>query len=242
MEIRNKLIASAAGILILGGMLSVDGQTNRRRSTASTKPIATPTPVRAEPEVISRADQFLDENGRVITPVEPVIESNNTIASPRPESTVADLELRLRSLESNKKIDSAEKQRRLALNLDILTKSEQRVESLRKQYFEMVEKEAQIQQRLDTLELETRPDAIDRSVAFAGSLRPEVLREARQKTLAAERTKLQTLMAEVQKNKVNLDLNVQRADSLVERLRTRLEKEIDEALLDSGDEPTRVNP
>ena len=101
----------------------------------------------------------------------------------------------------------------------------------------MVEKEAQIQQRLDTLDLETRPDAIDRSVAFAGSLRPEVLREARQKTLGAERAKLLTLMAEVQKNKSNLDLNVQRADSLVERLRTRLEKEIDDALLEDTDRP-----
>lgn len=232
MEIRNKLIASAAGLFILGGVLSVDGQTNRRRSTASTKP--TPTPIRAEPEVISRADQYLDENGRVITPIEP-----ESVQIPDPENRlsegyVADLEQRL---EGNKKVDSAEKQRRLALNLDILTKSEQRVESLRKQYFEMVEKEAQIQQRLDTLELETRPDAIDRSVAFAGSLRPEVLREARQKTLAAERVKLQTLMAEVQKNKANLDVNVQRADSLVERLRTRLEKEIDEALLDDTEKP-----
>ncbi len=235
MEIRNKLIASAAGLFILGGVLSVDGQTNRRRSTASTKP--TPTPIRAEPEVISRADQYLDENGRVITPIEP-----ESVQIPDPENRlsegyVADLEQRLKALEGNKKVDSAEKQRRLALNLDILTKSEQRVESLRKQYFEMVEKEAQIQQRLDTLELETRPDAIDRSVAFAGSLRPEVLREARQKTLAAERVKLQTLMAEVQKNKANLDVNVQRADSLVERLRTRLEKEIDEALLDDTEKP-----
>lgn len=237
MEIRNKLIASVAGLLILGGVFSVDAQTNRRRSTASTKPTATPTPVRADPEVISRADQYLDDNGRVMTPVDPeavrIAEPENRLS----ESYVSELELRLKALEGNQKVDKGERQRRLGLNLDILTKSEQRVESLRKQYFEMVEKEAQIQQRLDTLELETRPDAIDRSVAFAGSLRPEVLREARQKTLAAERAKLQTLMAEVQKNKANIDLNVQRADSLVERLRTRLEKEIDEALLDDTDQP-----
>ncbi len=233
MEIRNKLIASAAGLMILGGLLSVDAQTNRRRSTASTKP--SPTPVRSEPQVISRADQYLDENGRVITPVDPEIAPLTEPENRLSDSYVTDLEQRLKALEGNKKEDKGETQRRLALNLDILTKSEQRVESLRKQYFEMVEKEAQIQQRLDTLELETRPDSIDRSVAFAGSLRPEVLREARQKTLTAERVKLQTLMAEVQKNKANLDLNVQRADSLVERLRTKLEKDIDDALLDDAE-------
>ena len=109
MEIRNKLIASAAGFLILGGMLSVDGQTNRRRSTASTRPTATPTPSRAEPEVISRADQYVDENGRIITPIEP-----EAVRIPDPENRlsegyVSELEQRLKVLEGNQKADKGER-------------------------------------------------------------------------------------------------------------------------------------
>lgn len=214
---------------------------NKRRKTTSARPVATPTPARTGPEIISRADQYLDDNGNVVTPLETstleTVETDGTVST---GSSVDDLDQRIRSLENNRKSDSDEKQRRLALNLDILTKAEQRVESLRKQYFDMIEKEGKVQERLDTIDIDIRPDSIDRNVAFAGSLRPEVLREARQKTLAAERTKLQTLLTEVQRNKGNLDVNIQRADALVERLRLRLEKEIDEALADDDEKP--VNP
>jgi hypothetical protein len=220
------IAAIVFGFTFLAG--AADAQTRRSNST---RPAATPTP-RAEPEVISRADQFIDENGRVVTPTENRENVELVPADVRPERTVAELEERIRQLEAGKKDTPDDKQRRLALNLDILTKAEQRVESLRKQFFDMVEKEGEIQQRLDTVELDIRPDSIERNVAFAGSLRPEVLREARQKNLAAERTKLQTLLTEVQRNKANLETNIARADSLVDRLRTKLEREIDEALIE----------
>ncbi len=214
-----------------------DAQNNRRKTTA--KPAATPTPTRTSPEVISRADQFIDENGRVVTPEEQtVVDTTETGGAVRTGSSVDELDQRIKSLESNRRIDRDQKQRRLALNLEILTKAEQRVESLRKQYFDMIEKEGKVQERLDTIDIDIRPDSIERNVAFAGSLRPEAIREARQKTLAAERTKLQTLLAEVQKNKANLDLSIQRADTLVERLRTKIEKEIDEALADDDEKPS----
>jgi len=69
-------------------------------------------------------------------------------------------------------------------------------------------------------------------VAFAGSLRPEELRNMRRKNLEIERTNLQSLLTEIQRTKANLDQNVQRADILVEKLRNKLEKEIDDALVD----------
>lgn len=234
-------VISTTFLLGLVAFASYADAQSTRKKTGNARPVATPTPTRTGPEVISRADQFIDENGRVVTPEETTVPvTTETSGEVRSGSSVEDLDQRIRSLESNRQSDTDEKQRRLALNLDILTKAEQRVESLRKQYFDMIEKEGTIQERLDTIDLDIRPDSIERNVAFAGSLRPEVLREARQKTLAAERTKLQTLLAEVQKNKANLDVNIQRADSLVERLRVKLEKEIDEALSDGEDKP--VNP
>ena len=69
-------------------------------------------------------------------------------------------------------------------------------------------------------------------MAFAGSLRPEELRNMRRKNLEIERTNLQSLLTEIQRTKANLDQNVQRADILVEKLRNKLEKEIDDALVD----------
>ncbi len=233
MKIRNNYLWSALFAASLIGMLGSEAFAQSTRRTGSTgRPVATPTPTRAEPEVISRADQYIDENGRLITPVVETQPDGPPPTAERREALIAELEVRIRQLEAAGKDDKDATQRRLALNLDILTKSEQRVESLRKQYFEMVEKEGEIQQRLDTLELELRPESIDKNIAFVGTLRPELLREARQKNLTAERTKLQTLLSEVQRNKANIESNVLRADQLVERLRTRLEKEIDEVLGD----------
>lgn len=238
MKNRAKIVIISAAFL-LSAVCFVSGaeaQNNRRKTTTS-KPAPTPTPTRTSPEVISRADQFIDENGRVVTPEEPAVVDTNETGEAVRGSSIDELDQRIKSLESNRRVESDQKQRRLALNLEILTKAEQRVESLRKQYFDMIEKEGKIQERLDTIEIDIRPDSIERRVALAGSLRPEVLREARQKTLAAERTKLQSLLTEVQRNRANLDQSIQRADTLVERLRSKIEKEIDEALGDGEDKP-----
>jgi predicted nucleic acid-binding Zn-ribbon protein len=120
------------------------------------------------------------------------------------------------------------------LNLDILTRAEQRSESLRKQVFELLEKESSIKTKLDSLEYDLRPESIDRTTAIVGSLRPEEIRASRKKSLESERTNLQNLLTEIQRTKTRLDMDLQRSDALVERLRNKFEKEIDTAL---DDEP-----
>src|SRR5690606_32585878 len=109
-------------------------------------------------------------------------------------------------------------------------KSEQRSDSLRKQLFEMIEKENSIRSRIDQIDNDLRPEAIERSMATVGSLRPEELREQRRRSLTLEKTNLQTLLAAVQKNRSDLEQNLQRSEALVEKLRVRIEKEIDDAL------------
>ena len=215
-------------VLLSLGLLAVDGdaQTNRRKA----KP--TPTPVRsAEPAVISRADDY------PVVVIEPAPQNSDAVPTSS-DATIEELRERLLQLEakSNQK-DPDQKQRQLALNLDILTKSEQRSDSLRKQLFEMIEKENTIRGRLDQIDNDLRPESIERSTAMVGSLRPEEIREQRRRSLNLEKSNLQTLLAAVQKNRTDLELNLQRSDALVEKLRVRIEKEIDEAL--SDEEPAK---
>ncbi len=201
-----------------------DAQTSNRR-----KPKPTPTPVPArtgEPTVISRAEDYPTV---VIEPV-PV---DTPIPAGTSDPTIEELRERLMQLEAkSKKKDPEQKQRQLAMNLEILTKSEQRADGLRKQLFEMIEKESSIRTRMDQIDNDARPETIERSMATVGSLRPEQLREQRRKSLELEKTNLQLLLVEVQKNRANLELNLQRADALVEKLRVKIEKEIDAALTD----------
>ena len=133
-------------------------------------------------------------------------------------------------MESMKKGDPDERQKRLLLNLDILNRAEQRSESLRKQLFELMEKETGIRAKLDMIEVNIRPEAIEREVAFAGTLRPEDLRAMKKKQLEVERTSLQNILNEIQKTKTVLEQNLQRSEQMVEKLRVKLDKEVDDAL------------
>jgi hypothetical protein len=215
--------------------VDMTGQTNRRRRTSTPIPAPTATPVTSEPLVISRADEFPDENSRAIPPdpneVKTGVDANIV--------TLEELGNRIRNLESARSVkpaaDPDEKQKRVLLNLDILTRAEQRSESLRKQVFEMIEKENSVKTKLDSLEYDMRPEVIERTTSMIGSLRPEEIRAARKKSLESERANLQSLLTEIQRTRASLDISLQRSDALVEKLRAKFEKEIDSALEDDTD-------
>lgn len=221
-------------LIVFGACLfaavEIDAQGARRR-TSTPIPAPTATPSTSEPLIISRADEFPDENSQAIPPdpnaTRPTVDAASLL-------TLEELGNRIKNLEAGRKVEKAvdpdEKQKRVLLNLDILTRAEQRSESLRKQVFEMIEKENAVKTKLDTLDYDLRPEVIERSTALIGSLRPEEIRASRRKSLEAERTNLQSLLNEIQKTRAVLDINLQRSDALVEKLRLRFEKEIDAAL------------
>jgi hypothetical protein len=217
----------AAAMLAAAFAFSVDAQTPRPTNTP--RPGASPTPEYRGPVVVSRAEDQRDDDYRLI-PVYPGQQPPVPAATRESdERTIENLENRLRTLESARN-DPDARQRRLLLNLEILSRAEQRADALRKQFFELLDKESTIQIRLEAINVEIRPEMIERAVATAGSLRPEELREARRRGLESERTNLQAILTEVQRNKANLEVNLVRADELVERLRARIEIEIDAAL------------
>ena len=230
-------VLAVVNFLFLGFLVNdLNAQTKRRSKPKSANAQPTPVKTQGEPLIISRADEFPNENQVIVQPqvqtqTEKPVERTDVAAD-----NISELKERVKNLEaSNQKNSSDEKQKRLMLNLDILTRAEQRAETLRKQLFDMIERENQIKTKLDQIENDIRPEMLERSVAFAGSLRPEELRDNRRKTLEVDRRNLQNLLTEIQNTKASLELNMQKADVLVEKLRFRLEKEIDKALVD--DEP-----
>ena len=225
------LMAGSALLLAAAFAFSTDAQTNKNRR--QTRPTPTPTPVSAEPAVISRADEYPTV---VIEPVPAPSPSDIVPAGDGNSQSIEELRERLLQLESkSRRRDPDEKQKRIALNLDILTKAEQRAESLRKQLFEMIEKESTLQSHIDQINNEMRPEVLERTFATVGSLRPEELRATKKRSLELEKRSKETLLVEVQRNRANIEQSLQRADSMVEKLRVKIEKEIDDALVD--DEP-----
>lgn len=225
-------------LALFAALFSVSASAVLAQAPRSTpKPLATPPPrVLTAAEIISRADELFDE---------PIVNTLETPKETAENAEIRDLMERLKKLEAGrnaepsqtKKADADEVQKRMLLNLDILTRAEQRSETLRKQLFEMIEKENTVRGRIDQITIEMRPEMIERSLQMAGSMKPEEVRENRRRTLNAEKTNLEALLAEIQSTRMSVNNSLQRSETLVEKLRAKLEKDIDDALLEPSKDP-----
>ena len=212
-------------VIAISAIVAVaNGQTRKTGSTK--KPTPSPTPrILTGAEIISQSTEgeLLDPN----VGITPERTPENVVSNDPNDATIRELKARIKRLESTRVNEYDEQQKRLMLNLDILTRAEQRSESLRKQIFEMIEKENSLLSRMTQLETDLRPEAVERSAAFAGSMKPEEVREIRKKALESERRNLQALLTEITNSRSALQATLLRADQLVERLRFRLEADID---------------
>lgn len=244
MKIKLLYASSILAAILLSVLISaadVDAQTKRRKRTIKPPP---PPPVETVPIDISRNDRYVDGNQIVLGEITPPDETTTSEAiSPPPvalnddegasaDTRIKELNARIRSLESGSRNEYDEKQKRLLLNLDILSRAESRAESLRKQLFEIVEKEATVRTRLEQVSFDARPEMIERSAVFVGSMRPEEIRDQRKKSLDAEKKNLESLLTQIQTTRTSLEESVYKADFLVEKVRLKLDKEIDAALAD----------
>lgn len=228
---------AAAVFCVLVAVPDTSGQGTRRKRKPS-KPAATiPVAPPGDAHVVSRAADFPMDDSVQLVPTEQKRPELPTFDPAETSKALDDIRNRITAMESIKKGDPDEKQKRLLLNLDILNRAEQRSEALRKQLFELMEKETTIKAKLDMIEVNLRPEAIDREVAFAGTLRPEDLRAMKRKQLEVEKNSLTNLLTEVQKTKTVVDLNLQRSDQMVDKLRVKLDKEVDDALTDDPNKP-----
>ncbi|KXK05702.1 MAG: hypothetical protein UZ17_ACD001000589 [Acidobacteria bacterium OLB17] len=181
------------------------------------------------------------EPGRPLVSPEDVeqIPSADPSSQPRADApTTEDLLARIKALESSRSDKYDEQQKHLLMNLDILTRAEQRTENLRKQAFELMEKEAAVQSKLDQLAYQSRPEMIDRvTVQMGGSMHPEEVREAKARSLAAETATQQKLLAEIQAAKTRVEEALERSETLVDKLRIKIERDIDKALESASQDP-----
>lgn len=147
------------------------------------------------------------------------------------------LNLRLREISdkvlttgSNQTASPNEKQNRLALNLEVLTRAEQRAEALRKELFERIEKETSLRSRLVQMDEEMRPENIERALNPIGTTRTVELRDVRRRVFENDRRGIESLLGVTMQSRSRLEDDVRAADSLVSRVRLRILPLIDKEL------------
>jgi chromosome segregation ATPase len=251
-------VVFALAVLLAVGLCVDEAGAQRRRTRRSrratnpvvtnTQPIITPTPS-AEPQIISTAEQQTAEAaGQTTTSTRrtgrrraaEIAEEDNEATVRR---TVTDLSAQVTKL--NEKLSQMEQQQRTLVDLERLSRAEQRAEALRAQLQTTQEKETNVSARLEQIEFDLRPENIERTVSTFGSTHPEDARDARRRGLENERTMLRAQLDTLQSGRSRLESAIVTADTEVDRLRKRIDDSNErpaEAATENGDtESTDTN-
>lgn len=244
---RMRLIYGAAilFVMIFSSMFSPDAQAQGRRRRPSrrvTNPVAPrpspPVSSSTDAEIISTAD---DQNSSSAS--DPATDSNdaggaragnvsrrgaragarNESESESLQSTVNRLSTQVTGLTND--LNQLKEQQRTLINLERLTRAEQRAENLRAQLREVVKQEADLQARAEALEYDLRPESIERRAAVSGSSRPEEARAQLQRQLQSEQGRVRAQLEALTAGRQRLETAVANADTETERLRQLIDRD-----------------
>jgi uncharacterized phage infection (PIP) family protein YhgE len=153
--------------------------------------------------------------------------SEETPAKNSKRSTNGDMQQTINSLSNqvdrlNDKLTQMQEKDQTLIDMERLTRAEQRAESLRAQQIDTESKLADLQSRLEQVEYQLRPENIERAGGY-GTVHPEEAREARRRQLENERGRLLAQIKILETSRVRLETSVQTADAEVDSLRRKIE-------------------
>jgi hypothetical protein len=121
-----------------------------------------------------------------------------------------------------RRVAELEKDRLATTIQEQLEKEEQRGETLQLHLLEIAEKEAPLQARMDQINQQLRPEAIERTMAGVGSVHPEDAREEVRKRLASEKVRLQSQLDLLRQDRVRTQAMLITTDAAIQRLKQKL--------------------
>ena len=227
----------AVSIVIGLGFVDVGAQKRRRRSRRVTRPAAAlpaSTPDAdsasgssgAEPRIISTADQSVTSTPAASATGRKRSAGSQPAAAPESEQealrrTISELSGQLNKLTD--KLNKMEEQQRSLVDIERLSRAEQRAETFRTQLRDVQAKETDLQSQVDQVEYALTPEQIERAVGTFGTTHPEVAREQRRRQLEGQRAKLRAQLDQLEQSRVRLEPAIATADAEVDKLRRQIE-------------------
>lgn len=240
-------------LILTVGLAVVEGQTkNKKRKRHSSKPaaakpvitnptIAPPATTTGETaattgdvKIISTADSnnatTTTESGDQVQDAKPKVTAPTAGAEPQEkqemQDTITNLSNQVNRL--NDKLTQMQDDDRYQLDMERLTRAEQRSEQLRMQLMDVQSKSADIEAQLEQIDYALKPENIDRATAGYGTVHPEEAREARKRQLESQKSRLQSQLKILQSSQSRLEVSVANADSEVDQLRAKLQQRRDQ--------------
>jgi hypothetical protein len=123
-----------------------------------------------------------------------------------------------------------EKQQRLVLGMELLVRAELRITQWQKHQIDLVEQYGRTRAELAAIEMELRPERLERQFQLEGSTRVEELREARRNALRTDQQALMQLSTQLQISLVEASSNLREAQALASRLKAMFLPQIEQEL------------
>jgi chromosome segregation ATPase len=151
----------------------------------------------------------------------------NANASPSPEDPES-MKRTIRTLSNqvdklNDKLNDMQASQQSMVDLERLSRAEQRSSQLRTELRDVQAKKADLEAHLDQVENDLKPENIERAVAGYGTTRPEELRAQRQKQLENERTRTRQQIDQLAASEGRIQQAIATSDVEVDRLQKKLE-------------------
>jgi len=226
----------AACLVLSFCLANVEAQTRRKKRRRAAKPvvekpvitnppIAPPAataqaPATGDVKIISTADSTASEPAQTTEP-----KKEKPAATPENgemQQTITTLTNQVNRL--NDKLTQMQEDDRYQMDMERLTRAEQRAEQLRAQLMDIQSKIADFEARIEQLDFALRPENIDSATAGYGSMHPEQAREARRKQLENEKGRVQAQLRLAETSKTRLETAVANADAEVDLLRAKLQQ------------------
>ncbi len=219
--------------LITISLFAIEADAQRRRSRRARR---APRPVVTNPQIAPPGSESVGPDGEAIisTADDPASEATPQTPEQKKASSEREMQRTINALSNqvdrlNNKLSKMEENDKSLIDMERLTRAEQRAENLRMQQVDVESKLADLHARLEQTEWAIKPENIERMNAGYGSVRPEEARDARRRHLEGERNRLLAQIKILETSKARLEQSVVTADSEVDLLRRRLEQNRQEA-------------
>ena len=225
---------------------------SRRAKHVVAKPVITNPPIappaasqnvtNGDVKVISTADQDTADPETAETPqpkknrsTKPAFDQGGEM-----QQTITTLSNQVNKLTD--KLSQMQEDDRYLLDMERLTRAEQRSEALRSQLIDVQSKMADLQSRLEQIEYSLKPENIEKATMSYGTVHPEEARESRRRQLESEKSRVQAQLNILETSRTRLETSIATADSEVDLLRARLNQRRDQDAISPNTESPPSKP
>ena len=214
---RSAVVAFA--ILFVVGFLFVDSNAQKRKRRARRRP---PAPRITNPEIYQPSAN--DNSNTTAENAADNANSNAAVSTEDPESMKKTIRLLSDQVDRlNQKLGQMEQSQQSLVDLERLSRAEQRAAQLRSELRDVQQKKGDLEAHLEDVEYALKPENIERATAGYGTTRPEEVRDQRRKQLESERDRVRKQLNELQASEDRLTEAIATSDAEVDRLQKKLD-------------------